>query len=255
MAADLGLQLVELLRQRGYLRGLPARLPPQLGNHSFEVAARVAIGGQHQPTVGAALTVTTRQDGNDPLLESAPNIGPHGGSQLWRRVPTKGWSPDGYVGSMHSTRVYRHLNASRPAVYRALLDADAIATWRVPAGMSSQVHEFEAREGGSFRVSLTYDTPDGTGKSAPHTDTYHGHFLKLVPNELVVEVFEFETADPALRGTMTMTTTLTDADGGTDVLVVHEGIPDSVPAADNETGTRMALANLALLVEANERSW
>ncbi len=50
---------------------------------------------------------------------------------------------------------------------------------------------------------------------------------------------------------MTMTTTLTDADGGTDVLVVHEGIPDSVPTADNETGTRMALGNLARLVEAN----
>ena len=49
---------------------------------------------------------------------------------------------------------------------------------------------------------------------------------------------------------MTMTTTLTDADGGTDVLVVHEGIPDSVPTADNETGTRMALGNLARLVEA-----
>ncbi|TJZ99321.1 SRPBCC domain-containing protein, partial [Actinacidiphila oryziradicis] len=57
---------------------------------------------------------------------------------------------------------------------------------------------------------------------------------------------------PAFRGTMTMTTTLTDAGGGTDVLVVHEGIPDSVPAADNETGTRMALANLAQVVEANK---
>ena len=53
---------------------------------------------------------------------------------------------------------------------------------------------------------------------------------------------------------MTMTTTLTDADGGTDVLVVHEGIPDRVPVVDNETGTRMALANLAQLVEADERS-
>jgi len=116
------------------------------------------------------------------------------------------------------------------------------------------VHDFDAREGGSFRVSLTYDAPDGTGKSAPHTDTYHGHFLRLVPNEQVVEVFEFETADPAFRGTMTMTTTLTDAAGGTDVLVVHEGIPDAVPAADNETGTRMALTNLAQLVEAAERS-
>jgi hypothetical protein len=70
----------------------------------------------------------------------------------------------------------------------------------------------------------------------------------------VVEVLEFETGDPTLSGTMTMTTTLTDADGGTDVLVVHEGIPDGVPAADNETGTRMALANLARLVEADERS-
>jgi len=77
--------------------------------------------------------------------------------------------------------------------------------------------------------------------------------VKLVPNEQVVEVFEFETADPAFRGTMTMTTTLTEADGGTDIVVVHEGIPDSVPAADNEMGTRMALANLAKFVEANRR--
>jgi uncharacterized protein YndB with AHSA1/START domain len=140
------------------------------------------------------------------------------------------------------------------AVYRALFDPGAVAKWRVPAGMSSHVHEFDAREGGRFRVSLTYDAAAGTGKSDPHTDTYHGHFVNLVPNEQVVEVLEFETTDPAFRGTMTMTTTLTDADGGTDVLVVHEGIPDGVPAADNETGTRMALANLAQLVEANERS-
>ncbi|WP_328505271.1 SRPBCC domain-containing protein [Streptomyces sp. NBC_00391] len=150
---------------------------------------------------------------------------------------------------MYSTRVSRQVNASRAAVYRALVDADAIARWRVPVGMSSHVHEFDAREGGRFRVSLTYDAPTGTGKSASHTDTYHGHFARLVPDEEVVEVLEFETEDPALRGTMTMTTTLTDADGGTEVLVEHEGIPDAVPAADNETGTRMALANLARLVE------
>jgi len=116
--------------------------------------------------------------------------------------------------------------------------------------MSSHVHDFDPREGGAFRISLTYDAVSGTGKSEPHADTYHGHFEKLVPNEQVVEVFEFETSEPGLHGTMTMTTTLTDADGGTDVLVVHQGIPESVPAADNETGTRMALANLAQLVEA-----
>src|ERR1700730_2154124 len=142
------------------------------------------------------------------------------------------------------------MNAARSDVYRALLDADAIAQWRVPTGMSSYVHEFDAREGGSFRISLTHDAPTGTGKSGPHTDTYHGHFVKLVPNEQVVEVFEFETADPELRGEMRMTTTLTEADGGTDVLVAHEQIPDSVPAADNETGTRMPQVVHAKLVEA-----
>ena len=151
---------------------------------------------------------------------------------------------------MYSMRVSGHVSAPRPAVYRALLDPGAIAKWRVPAGMSSHVHEFDAHEGGLFRVSLTYDTPAGAGKSEPQTDTYHGRFVKLVPDEQVVEMLEFETADPALAGTMTMTTTLADADGGTEILVVHEGIPDAVPAADNETGTRMALANLARFVEA-----
>jgi uncharacterized protein YndB with AHSA1/START domain len=151
---------------------------------------------------------------------------------------------------MSSTRATHHVNAPRAAVYRALLDAQAIATWRVPTGMTSHVHEFDAREGGSFRISLTYDVSNGTGKSTAHTDTYHGHFVKLVPNERVVEVLEFETTDPELRGEMTITTTLADADDGTDVHVVHDGIPRGVPATDNETGTRMSLANLAALVEA-----
>ncbi|MBT2365938.1 SRPBCC domain-containing protein [Streptomyces sp. ISL-10] len=151
---------------------------------------------------------------------------------------------------MYTTRISRHVRAPRSAVYRALLDATAIARWRVPAGMSSHVHEFDAREGGSFRISLTYEAPDAVGKSGACRDTYHGRFVRLVEDEQVVEVFAFETADPALGGEMTMTTTLTEADGGTEVLVVHEGIPDSVPAADNETGTRMALDNLARLVEA-----
>ncbi|KJK38059.1 polyketide cyclase [Streptomyces variegatus] len=155
---------------------------------------------------------------------------------------------------MYTSRVSGHVDAPRAAVYRALVSAEAIARWRVPAGMSGEVHEFDAREGGRFRVSLTYEALDASGKSAAHTDTYHGHFARLVPDEQVVEVLEFEAADPALHGAMTLTTTLTDAEGGgTDVLMVHEDIPDAVPAADNETGTRMALANLARLVE-TERS-
>ncbi|MFF8780447.1 SRPBCC family protein [Streptomyces sp. NPDC015140] len=154
---------------------------------------------------------------------------------------------------MHSTRVSRHVNAPRSAVYRALLDPAAVAAWRVPDGMTARVHAFEARAGGAFRVSLTYEEPTGTGKSAAHTDTYHGHFARLVPDEQVVEVLEFESADPAFQGRMTMTTTLTDAGGGTEVVVAHDGLPDAVPAEDNETGTRMALAKLAALVEAAER--
>lgn len=152
---------------------------------------------------------------------------------------------------MYTTRVSHQVNAPRPVVYRALVSADAIARWRVPPGMRGEVHEFEAREGGRFRISLTYDAPDVPGKSAERTDTYHGRFARLVPGERVVEVLEFETEDPALRGTMTMTTSLTDtADGGTAVLVVHEGVPDAVPATDNEAGTRSALAHLARFVEA-----
>ncbi|WP_328869335.1 SRPBCC family protein [Streptomyces sp. NBC_00287] len=154
---------------------------------------------------------------------------------------------------MYSTSVSWHVNAPRAAVYRALLDADAVERWRVPDGMTSRVHRFEARVGGAFRVSLTYDVPTAAGKSEANTDTYHGHFTELVPDERVVEELEFETSDPALRGTMTMTTSLSDADGGgTDILVVHEGLPDAVPAADNETGTRMALARLAGLVEGRQ---
>ena len=152
---------------------------------------------------------------------------------------------------MYSTRVSLHVKAPPSAVYQALLSADAVATWRVPHGMSSHVHEFDAREGGYFRVSLTYDSPDSVGKSTAHADTYHGHFVKLVPNEQVVEVLEFETTDAALQGTMTMTTTLTESGGGTDVAMAHDGPADVVPRGDNEIGTRMALANLAKLVEAN----
>jgi uncharacterized protein YndB with AHSA1/START domain len=151
---------------------------------------------------------------------------------------------------VYSTAVSGHIDAPRVAVYRALLDADALAVWRVPDGMTSQVHEFDAREGGSFRVSLTYDSPAAVGKTGAQTDTYHGYFAELVPNEKVVEVMEFESADPAMQGEMTMTTTLVDAGPGTDITIVHDGIPDTVAPADNETGTRMALAKLAALVEA-----
>lgn len=116
--------------------------------------------------------------------------------------------------------------------------------------MTSYVHAFDPREGGSFRISLTYDEPTETGKTTAHTDTYHGHFVKLVENEQVVERVEFETTDPELQGEMTVTISLADAHGGgTDILAVHDGLPPGVPVADNEAGWREALAKLAALVE------
>src|SRR3989337_1211000 len=114
-----------------------------------------------------------------------------------------------------TTRLTLQVNAPREKVYRALLDAQAITTWMVPGGMPSLVHGFDPREGGSFRISLTYDSPAGTGKTTANTDTYHGHFVKLVPNEQVVEVMEFETTNAAMRGEMMVTFTLTDPGGGT----------------------------------------
>ena len=153
---------------------------------------------------------------------------------------------------MSSTRISRRVNAARAIVYRALLDARAVATWMVPTGMTSHVHVFDPREGGSFRISLTYEEPNRTGKTTAHTNTYHGRFGKLVTNEQVVEVVEFETTDPAMRGEMTIMISLADADdGGTEVLAVHDGLPPGVPIADNEAGWREALAKLAALVEAS----
>jgi len=115
--------------------------------------------------------------------------------------------------------------------------------------MRAHVHDFDAREGGAIHVSLTYVEPAGMGKTTAHTDTYRGRFVRLVPNEQTVEVDQFETTNPELRGDMTSTITLADADGGTDLVAVHEGLPPGVSIADNETGWTMALAKLALLAE------
>jgi uncharacterized protein YndB with AHSA1/START domain len=155
--------------------------------------------------------------------------------------------------SKRPTRVDCHVNAPRARVYGAFIDANAIATWMVPTGMTSHVHAFDPRKGGSFRISLTYDTPTGTGKTTAHTDTNHGRFVKLVPNERIIEAVEFETADLALRGEMTITITLLDADGGTDVLAVHDGLPPGLSVADNEAGWRESLVKLAAFVEAGEK--
>jgi uncharacterized protein YndB with AHSA1/START domain len=152
------------------------------------------------------------------------------------------------------TRISRHVNAPRADVYHALLDARAVAAWMVPSGMTSHVHLFDAQEGGTFRISLIYNEPTGTGKTTAHTDTYHGQFVKLVPNEQVIEVMEFETADTAMQGKMTVTFTLTDAQGGTELLAVYDNLPPGLSPKDNETGWRISLHKLAAYVEADQNT-
>lgn len=150
---------------------------------------------------------------------------------------------------MGTDAVSRRIDAPRARIYRALLDPRAVEIWRVPDGMRSQVHEFDAREGGRFRVSLTYDDPTSEGKSGGHTDTYHGRFERLVPDEQVVEVVTFETEDARMQGTMTVTTTLTDADGATVISMAFDNLPAGVAVDDNRVGTEMALRKLAALVQ------
>ena len=151
---------------------------------------------------------------------------------------------------MGSTQVTRHIRASRARVYRALLDAEAVQQWMVPEQMTSRIHSFDAREGGEFRISLTYDLPTTAGKTSKQTDSFHGRFVTLVPDTRVVQAVEFETDDPAMAGEMTITYVLTDSDGGgTDVVGIHENLPPGVPGDDNELGWRMSLAKLAELVE------
>ena len=120
--------------------------------------------------------------------------------------------------------------------------------------MTSHVHSFDAREGGEFRVSLTYDAPTGAGKTTAQTDTYHGKFVRLVPGAEIVQVLEFETENPALQGEMTITYTLADAEGGTLLSALHENLPPGVLPADNELGWSMSLTKLAGLVESGYRS-
>lgn len=145
----------------------------------------------------------------------------------------------------------KHIAAPRALVYLALLDPDAVCQWMVPDSMTSHVHAFDAREGGQFRISLTYDAPTTAGKSTSQTDTYHGRFVRLVPDTQVVQVTEFETADPSLAGEMTITITLADgdSDAATVLTGVHEDLPPGVPLADNELGWSESLDKLARLVE------
>jgi uncharacterized protein YndB with AHSA1/START domain len=154
-----------------------------------------------------------------------------------------------YRRPVTTTRVTRYIRAPRARVYRTLLDPTAVQQWMVPDGMTSRVHSFDAREGGAFRISLSYDLPTTAGKTSAQTDSFHGRFVRLVPDTEVVQAVEFETDDREMQGEMTITYRLADTEGGTDLVGMHENLPPGVSPADNELGWSMSVEKLARLVE------
>jgi uncharacterized protein YndB with AHSA1/START domain len=138
----------------------------------------------------------------------------------------------------------------RKAVYQAFLDRDAVAAWLAPKGMKGRVHAFDARKGGSFRISLTYQGSNHLpGKTSEDTDTSEVKFVKLVPYSKIVEVAVFESEDPAFAGEMKITAALADVEGGTELTMVCEDIPTGIRPEDNEQGCRESLDKLAALLE------
>ena len=148
-----------------------------------------------------------------------------------------------------STRLERRVAAPAHAVYGALLDAAAVQQWMVPDGMRSEVHLFEGREGGLFRISLTYDKPTGTGKTSAQTDTFHGCFRRLVPDQEVVQEVEFETDDPTMQGVMRIRYLLREEGDTTVITGSHEDMPPGLSREENALGWKMSMAKLAALVE------
>ncbi|WP_183691097.1 SRPBCC family protein [Rhizobium leguminosarum] len=149
-----------------------------------------------------------------------------------------------------STTVSRFIAAPPQRIYRAFLDAEAVATWLPPGSMRGIVHSFEGREGGAFSMSLVYpdDAAGQPSKTSDKTDRFKGRFARLVPNEQIVWATVFESDDDSFSGEMTVSTTLSPVNGGTDVRMVCDDIPAGIRLEDNEEGCRLTLDNLAAFV-------
>ena len=131
--------------------------------------------------------------------------------------------------------------ATRPEkVYRAFLEADALAKWLPPNGFACTVHHLEPKVGGKFKMSFRNFT---TGKG----HSFGGEFVELVPNERLRYTDKFD--DPNLPGEIQVTVTLKKVSVGTEVEIVQAGIPDAIPPEACYLGWQESLRNLASLVE------
>ena len=138
-------------------------------------------------------------------------------------------------------RLHRVLRATPDRVYRAFLDADALAKWLPPNGFTCKVHALDAKVGGSYRMSFTNFT---TKKS----HSFGGKYLELVPGERLRYSDRFE--DPNLPGEMITTVAIKPVSCGVDLSVVQEGVPEMIPAEMCYLGWQDSLMLLAKLVEA-----
>jgi len=140
----------------------------------------------------------------------------------------------------NTVRLHRVLRASPEKIYRAFLNAGAMAKWLPPYGFTCEVHHLDAKVGGTFRMSFTNF---GSG----HGHSFGGTYLDLVPNERLSYSDKFD--DPNLPGEMVTTVTLVAVSCGTEISIVQEGIPEVIPAEMCYLGWQESLAQLATLVE------
>lgn len=138
--------------------------------------------------------------------------------------------------------LHRVLRATPEKVYRAFVEADAMAKWIPPYGFIAEVHHMDARVGGTFRMSFRNF---GTGKS----ESFGGAYLELVPHQRIRYNDRFD--DPNLPGTMDVTVTLTPVVCGTDLRIEQAGIPEAIPLEFCYLGWQESLVQLAALVEPN----
>jgi len=143
--------------------------------------------------------------------------------------------------STGTVRLHRVLRATPERIYRAFLDADAMAKWLPPNGFTGKVHHVRAEVGGTYRMSFTNFT---TGRS----HAFGGEYLELVPNERICHTDKFD--DPNLAGEMRTTVSLKKVSCGTELQVVQEGIPSVIPVDACYLGWQASLMQLAQLVEA-----
>jgi uncharacterized protein YndB with AHSA1/START domain len=144
--------------------------------------------------------------------------------------------------STNTVRLHRVLRATPERVYKAFLDADAMAKWLPPNGFTGKVHQMDAKVGGTYKMSFTNFT---TGQS----HSFGGKYLELVPHERIRYTDRFD--DPNLPGEMQATITLKQVSCGTELSILQEGLPEVIPLEACYLGWQESLTLLARLVEAD----